>query len=35
METVETGDKDRDDFHCRQMSLVMSIVESGDVGRRL
>ena len=25
METVETGDKNRDDFHCMQMSLVMSI----------
>ena len=24
-ETVETGDKNRDDFHCLQMSLVMSI----------
>ena len=23
-ETVETGDKNRDDFHCMQMSLVMS-----------
>ena len=23
-ETVETGDKIRDDFHCIQMSLVMS-----------
>ena len=22
-ETVETGDKIRDDFHCMQMSLVM------------
>ena len=22
-ETVETGDKNRDDFHCMQMSLVM------------
>ena len=25
METVETGDKNRDDFHCMQMSLVMSM----------
>jgi len=24
-ETVETGDKNRDDFHCMQMSLVMSM----------
>ena len=24
-ETVETGDKNRDHFHCLQMSLVMSI----------
>ena len=24
-ETVETGDKIRDDFHCMQMSLVMSM----------
>ena len=24
-ETVETGDKNRDDFHCVQMSLVMSM----------
>ena len=24
-ETVETGDKNRDDFHCTQMSLVMSM----------
>jgi len=24
-ETVETGDKNRDDFHCIQMSLVMSM----------
>ena len=23
--TVETGDKNRDDFHCVQMSLVMSL----------
>ena len=22
-ETVETGDKNRDDFHCMQISLVM------------
>ena len=25
-ETVETGDKNRDDFHCMQMALVMSIL---------
>ena len=25
-ETVETGDKIRDDFHCMQMSLVMSML---------
>ena len=25
-ETVETGDKDRNDFHCVQMSLVMSML---------
>ena len=24
-ETVETGDKNRHDFHCMQMSLVMSM----------
>ena len=24
-ETVETGDKNRDDFHCVQMSLVMGM----------
>ena len=24
-ETVETGDKNRDDFHCMQMSLVISM----------
>ena len=24
-ETVETGDKNRDYFHCMQMSLVVSI----------
>ena len=24
-ETVETGDKNRDDFHCTQMSLLMSM----------
>ena len=24
-ETVETGDKNGDDFHCMQMSLVMSM----------
>ena len=24
-ETVETGDKNRDDFHCMQMSFVMSM----------
>ena len=24
-ETVETGDKNRDDFHCVQMSLMMSM----------
>ena len=24
-ETVETGDKNRDDFHCMQMSLVMTM----------
>ena len=24
-ETVETGDKNRDDFHCIQMRLVMSM----------
>ena len=24
-ETVETGDKNRDDFYCMQMSLVMSM----------
>ena len=24
-ETVETGDKNSDDFHCMQMSLVMSM----------
>ena len=24
-ETVETGDKNSDDFHCMQISLVMSI----------
>ena len=23
--TVETGDKNRDDFHCMEMSLVMSM----------
>ena len=25
MKTVETGDKNRDDFHCMEMSLVMSM----------
>ena len=25
-ETVETGDKNRDDFHCMQMSLVMTLL---------
>ena len=24
-ETVETGDKNRQDFHCMQMSLLMSM----------
>ena len=24
-ETIETGDENRDDFHCMQMSLVMSM----------
>ena len=24
-ETVETGDKNRDDFHCIQMSTVLSM----------
>ena len=24
-ETMETGDKNRDDFQCMQMSLVMSM----------
>ena len=24
-ETVETGDKNRHDFHCMQMNLVMSM----------
>ena len=24
-ETVETGDKNRDDFHCMQMRIVMSL----------
>ena len=24
-ETVETGDKNRDDFHCIQMRLVMNM----------
>ena len=24
-ETVETGDKNRDDFHCMQMTLVMNM----------
>ena len=26
METVETGDKNRDDFHCMQMSLVIRFI---------
>ena len=32
--TVETGDKNRDDFHCMEMSLVMSNVVyfGGDDG---
>ena len=25
VETVETGDKNRDDFHCIDMSLLMSM----------
>ena len=25
MEAVETGNKNRDDFHCMQVSLVMSM----------